>query len=97
VAPGCGLAETWELAERVRTHIAACSIVVGGEARVSVSLSFGIAAGESANDSEKLLHAADAALYLAKSTGRNRVEPRISRAASAGSDSAPASDKDFWL
>jgi len=97
VAPGCGLAETWELAERVRTHIAACSIVVGGEAKVSVSLSFGIAAGESANDSEKLLHAADAALYLAKSTGRNRVEPRISRAASAGSDSAPASDKDFWL
>jgi diguanylate cyclase (GGDEF)-like protein len=97
VAPGCGLAETWELAERVRTHIAACSIVVGGEAKVSVSLSFGIAAGESANDSEKLLHAADAALYLAKSTGRNRVEPRISRAASAGSDSGPASDKDFWL
>jgi diguanylate cyclase (GGDEF)-like protein len=97
VAPGCGLAETWELAERVRTHIAACSIVVGGEEKVSVSLSLGIAAGEAANDSEKLLHAADAALYHAKNAGRNRVEPRISRAASAGSESGPASDKDFWL
>ena len=39
----------------------------------------------------------DAALYLAKTEGRNRVEPRMGRAASAGSDSGPASDKDFWL
>jgi len=97
VAPGCGLAETCELADRVRTHIAACSIVVAGEARVNVTLSLGIAAGDAASDSEKLLHAADAALYLAKNTGRNRVEPRISRAASAGSTSNPTPDKDFWL
>ena len=96
VAPGCDLAETCELAERVRTHIAACNIVVAGEAKVSVTLSLGIAAGESGSDSERLLHAADSALYLAKSAGRNRVEPHISRAAGAGSDST-ASDKDFWL
>jgi diguanylate cyclase (GGDEF)-like protein len=95
VAPGCGLAETWELAERVRSHIAACSVVVAGEAKVSVTLSLGIAAGDSASDSEKLLHAADAALYLAKTSGRNRVEPRMGRAASAGSGPAPNSD--FWL
>ncbi len=33
VAPGCGLAETCELAERVRAHVAACNIVgrrIGG-------------------------------------------------------------------
>jgi len=98
VAAGCGLTETWELAERVRNHIAACSIVVAGEAKVTVTLSLGIAAGDSASDSEKLLHAADAALYLAKTAGRNRVEPRMGRAASAGSTSDPAApNSDFWL
>ena len=29
VAPGCGMAETWELAERVRSHVAGCNIMVG--------------------------------------------------------------------
>ena len=96
VAPGCGLAETWELAERVRSHVAACSIVIGGS-KVQVSMSLGIATGESAADSEKLLHAADQALYLAKSAGRNRVEPRMGRAAGAGSTSAPVTKADFWL
>jgi diguanylate cyclase (GGDEF)-like protein len=100
VAPGCTPAETWELAERVRRHIAACSIVVAGEAKVSVTMSMGIATGESASDSEKLLHAADAALYLAKSAGRDRVEPQLGRAATVGSSdpaSEPAPKKDFWL
>ncbi len=96
VAPGCGLAETWDLAERVRSHVAGCSIMVGGS-DVQVSLSLGIATGQSANDSEKLLTAADTALYQAKAAGRNRVEPRMGRAASAGQDSAPASNRDFWL
>jgi len=95
VAPGCGLAETWELAERVRIHIAACSIVVTGGAKVNVTLSLGVATGGASSDSEKLLHAADAALYQAKNAGRNCVEPRVGRAASASSGSAP--DKDFWL
>ena len=63
VAPGCGLAETWELAERVRSHVAACSIVIGGS-KVQVSMSLGIATGDSSADSEKLLRAADEALYL---------------------------------
>jgi diguanylate cyclase (GGDEF)-like protein len=96
VAPGCGLAETWELAERVRSHVAGCSIVAGGSA-VHVTLSLGIATGVSASDSEKILRASDEALYLAKNAGRNRVEPRVSRAASAGLDAAPAPKSDFWL
>ena len=97
VAPGCGLAGTWELAERVRSHVAACSIVIGGS-KVQVSMSLGIATGVSAADSEKLLRVADEALYLAKSAGRDRVEPRMGRPAGVGSAALPAAPKaDFWL
>ena len=61
VAPGCGLGETWELAERVRAHIASCSIMAGGSA-VQVTLSLGVATGEAIADLEKSLHAADSAM-----------------------------------
>ncbi len=95
VAPGCGGIETWELAERVRAHIAGCSINVG-RSNVQVSLSLGVATGENATDLEKLLHAADGALYQAKHAGRNRVEPSFGRAAGVGqSTSAPY--RDFWV
>lgn len=97
VAPGCGMGETWELAERVRTHVANCIINVGG-ANVQVSLSLGVATAEASCDLEKVLHAADAALYLAKNSGRNRVEPSMGRAAGAsqgGTASSP--NRDFWI
>lgn len=96
VAPGCGIAETWELAERVRVHVADCSIMVGG-ASVQVSLSLGIATGEAAGEIEKLLQAADAALYQAKNAGRNRVEPSITRAASASPAGPGTQSRDFWI
>jgi diguanylate cyclase (GGDEF)-like protein len=94
VAPGCGLAETWELAERVRVHVAGCSIMAGGS-DVNVSLSLGVATGNAAGDMEKLLQSADAAMYQAKHAGRNRVEPSIGRAASANQGAASA--RDFWI
>jgi len=96
VAPGCGMLETWELAERVRAHIAACEIVVGAST-VKVTLSLGIATGEAAADSEQLLHAADSALYRAKGDGRNRVAPCLRRAAGAADSPSPATRSDFWL
>jgi len=96
VAPNCGLGETWELAERVRTHIASCSIMAAGSP-VKVSLSLGVATGEAAADIEKVLIAADSAMYQAKRAGRNRVEPSLGRAASASQSGAGANERDFWL
>ena len=96
VAPGCRLAEAVELAERVRGHVAGCSIMVGGS-RVSVSLSLGVATGKAAADCEKVLHAADAAMYQAKNAGRNRVEPSLERAASATQSASPTPKSDFWV
>jgi diguanylate cyclase (GGDEF)-like protein len=96
VAPNCGPHETWELAERVRNHVAGCNIMVGGSA-VQVSLSLGITTGEAATDVEKLLHAADTALYQAKNAGRNRVEPSLGRAAGAGQGDGQTPNRDFWL
>ncbi len=96
VAPGCALSEACELAERVRSHIAGCNINIGGS-EVKVSLSLGVATGKTANRVDNLLHEADGALYQAKNAGRNRVEPAIGRAASAGQASTPAPHRDFWL
>src|SRR5579863_7807925 len=91
VAPNCGIGETWELAERVRVHVASCNINVSGST-VNVSLSLGVATGQVAGDVEKILSLADGALYLAKNAGRNRIEPSLGRAASAGTSTTPNRD-----
>lgn len=60
------------LAERVRDRLARQSFEIGGEA-ISITASFGVAGGEDGGDADQLLRAADAALYAAKRSGRNRV------------------------
>jgi diguanylate cyclase (GGDEF)-like protein len=96
VAPGCGLAETWELAERVRVHVAGCSIMAGGS-NVQVSLSLGVATGEASSDIEKLLHDADSALYQAKNAGRNRVEPAAGHTVTTAPAIPVKQQSDFWI
>lgn len=96
VAPNCDLSQTCELAERVRVHVAGCSIIVGGS-NVQVSLSLGVGTGDTAANLEKVLHAADAALYEAKNSGRNRVAPTLGRAAGASLSNPTSPSRDFWL
>ena len=70
---------------------------MAGGSNVQVSLSLGVATGQSASAMEKLLLAADAAMYQAKHAGRNRVEPTVGRAARAGQGPTEAPNSDFWL
>ncbi|MEH8022171.1 diguanylate cyclase [Rheinheimera metallidurans] len=67
--PGCRLADAIKLAEQCRQSIADSAVVVN-EQNISVTASFGIASGDSANF-DTLLQQADAALYQAKAAGRN--------------------------
>ena len=96
IAPGCGLGETWELAERVRNHVARCNIMAEG-APVQVTLSLGVSTGGASTELEKVLQSADAAMYRAKAAGRNRIEPSLGRAAGAGQGSFPTAEHDFWI
>jgi diguanylate cyclase (GGDEF)-like protein len=73
VSPGCGLAESHELAERVRAHVAAQPINLKNGS-VPVTVSIGVTASGAVSSAEQLLQEADSALYLAKAAGRNRVE-----------------------
>ncbi len=71
--------DAFRIAERVRANIASLSIIVpgatGGE-RVHVTVSIGVAALDSGSKREysELMAAADAALYRAKSGGRDQVQ-----------------------
>jgi diguanylate cyclase (GGDEF)-like protein len=67
------------IAERIRSSIAALSVIVPGAAggeRVQVTVSIGVAALDAGTDRtySQLMAAADAALYRAKSCGRDQVQ-----------------------
>jgi diguanylate cyclase (GGDEF)-like protein/PAS domain S-box-containing protein len=74
VLPETGLAAAYDVAERLRQHIAARPIVAGHSA-VPCTVSVGIAQLAAQDGAfEDLLARADKALYAAKKGGRNRVE-----------------------
>ena len=63
-----------ELAERLRGAVEATTFDSGEGRQLHVTLSVGIAAAQPDDSADSILSRADAALYEAKSAGRNRVE-----------------------
>ena len=82
ILPGADLGTAREVAERVRTRINNDAIR-SEQARISVTISLGISQARQDDSVNSLIERADAALYAAKSAGRDcvRVESheRISR------------------
>jgi diguanylate cyclase (GGDEF)-like protein len=82
--PAAGGAEARQVAERLRTAIAAHHFTLAGGERLPVTASLGVAAFEPAlAGAEAWIAAADVALYAAKRGGRNRVELAATRDAAA--------------
>lgn len=75
VLPGLGLEEARGVAERIRCRINSKEILVKKSTTLRISASLGVSsADETGNyDFEQLQSVADARLYQAKQSGRNRV------------------------
>lgn len=67
------LQQAKEIAERIRLHVAADALRLTN-AFVSVTISLGIAQVTAKDDINSAIERADRAMYVAKSSGRNRVE-----------------------
>lgn len=76
VMPATSLSECVHVAERIRTTLAGRKIVkrTTGESMGNITLSIGVARYRPGDSLPALVQRADAALYRAKSKGRNRVE-----------------------
>lgn len=74
LAPGDDLAAALALAKRIRHALQADPIRLSDGTELCITASFGVAAGKLGRaEWQRLIEAADAALYRAKSEGRNRV------------------------
>lgn len=74
VLPGAGVSDVRELGERIRRAVEATEVAIGS-AKISVTVSVGAVAFPAAKvaDIDDLISRADAAMYAAKSAGRNRL------------------------
>lgn len=72
VLPGCDKDQLQECAERIRSSIANTPVISGSELFITVSIGAVVAVLGTATQTE-ILAAADAALYEAKDSGRNRT------------------------
>jgi diguanylate cyclase (GGDEF)-like protein len=74
VLPGTDLAGGARVAERIRAALAGRIVLSVEGTPIPVTASFGVAATPPATSASELFAAADAAMYEAKRTGKNRVE-----------------------
>jgi diguanylate cyclase (GGDEF)-like protein len=75
VLPSCDLEGAMARANELRDAIGSAPVVVGNvERSITASLGVAVSSGSGAKELEQLLSRADAALYMAKENGRNRVE-----------------------
>jgi diguanylate cyclase (GGDEF)-like protein len=81
--PVCSFSVALRRAEELRLAIEACAVPISGE-EIRVTCSFGVAEYTSGCSVEELIGKADAALYVAKNSGRNCIWPGQSQ------DSQPA-------
>lgn len=78
IVPNTPVSNATVLAERLRKRVESHGFVLtdepGGQQEIRVTVSIGVASlGDGVDSGEKLVHAADEALYRAKHEGRNRV------------------------
>jgi diguanylate cyclase (GGDEF)-like protein len=73
ILPGTDVEGGAQVAERIRVALAGRIVLAGDGTPIPVTASFGVAATPAARTASELFAAADAAMYEAKRTGRNRV------------------------
>lgn len=71
--PDTDLVTATDFAERIRRALPEMAILAKDGARIQITASFGVAQLQPGQDLEKLIIAADNALYSVKQSGRNRV------------------------
>jgi diguanylate cyclase (GGDEF)-like protein len=74
ILPGTDLAGGAQVAERIRVALAGRIVLSVDGTPIPVTASFGVAATPPATTASELFAAADAAMYEAKKSGRNRVQ-----------------------
>jgi diguanylate cyclase (GGDEF)-like protein len=72
--PETDAADAARVAERMRHSLSVVPVPVGDNATVQVTCSFGVAELRGQQSGDDVMRAADAALYVAKGRGKNRVE-----------------------
>ncbi len=73
ILPGADRERALDLAEDMRTAVAAAGFLHAGKHPVNVTISLGVATLDESADFQLLVNRADEALYVAKHSGRNRV------------------------
>ncbi|RVV98806.1 diguanylate cyclase [Mesobaculum littorinae] len=87
VLPDCGRAEAEPIADRIRARLSQSPVALPNGGAITVTASIGLAESDGTESSTSVIARADAALYRAKSGGRNRVQvagPEVPGAPTSG-------------